>query len=103
MNLDGIFHRQHIGFVETSQLAFKPSFVCRHELVSHGFAGLPPDVHQCLGWIGPARIARQRHNHYPGQISVGGIVADDDRRPGFLDFRTQSWIEFNPPDFTSLH
>lgn len=103
MDLDGVLDGQHIGLDEASQLGFEPGFVRSHDLVGHRLAGLPFNRHNCLAWVGSARVACQRHHHHPGKVPVPCIITDNDRRTVFLDFCTYCWIELNPSDVTALH
>ncbi|PYE87733.1 hypothetical protein C7477_11180 [Phyllobacterium leguminum] len=80
MDLDRILHGRKISFRKCSQLVFEARFVCRRDLVGHGFAALSADRYYGFSRINSPCVARQGHDDHTGQMSVRRVVADDNCR-----------------------
>ena len=102
MDLDGVFHGQHVSFLECAELTLEPRLVGRHDLIGHGLAAVSANAHHGFAGIRPPCVAGQRHDHDPSQVSVGRVVAHDHGGLRFAYFSSDGRTEFDPPNLTAI-
>ncbi len=81
-----------IVFGKRAKLPQKPSLRDGGDLVGHGFPAFTCDVDIGFRGIEAAHLAGNRHDLEPVQQRVRGVVAEDDRWAGLLDFTADGRI-----------